>query len=301
MAENALFQRTPMIIVVIMSASKGRVVKMKARLLTRSRKWIAALTAVLLVACAQVPITGRDSLQLVPQSQLMSMAEQQYTQTLKEAKISTDAEKTAMVQRVGNRIAQAAENYLRQEGHTDLAESFQWEFKLLEEDVANAWVLPGGRAAVYTGILKYTQDENGLAVVLGHEVAHALANHGNERVSQGLLTQLGGVALAVALSQRPAQTQQLFMAAYGVGATVGLLLPYSRLHESEADHIGLILMAMAGYDPRAAVPFWERMNQDKSGRPPEFLSTHPAPETRIARIQELLPEAMPYYEKARKR
>jgi predicted Zn-dependent protease len=274
---------------------------MKASITKRSRKWIAALMGVVLVACTQVPLTGRGSLQLVPNSQLMSMAEQQYDQTLKDSKLSTDAEKTAMVKTVGMRIAKAAENYLRQEGYDKQAESFQWEFNLIEEDVANAWVLPGGRAAVYTGILKYTQDENGLAVVLGHEVAHALANHGNERVSQGLLAQLGGVALAVALSEKPAQTQQLFMAAYGVGATVGLLLPYSRLHESEADHIGLILMAMAGYDPRAAAPFWERMNQEKGARPPEFLSTHPDPETRIDRIQAILPEAMTYYEKAQKK
>jgi predicted Zn-dependent protease len=273
---------------------------MKASMIKGYKKWIAAAMGFILVACAQVPITGRGSLQLVPNAQLMSMAEQQYDQTLKESKLSTDAEKTAMVRKVGQRIAAAAENYLREEGHADQAENFQWEFNLIEEDVANAWVLPGGRAAVYTGILKYTQDENGLAVVLGHEVAHAMANHGNERVSQGLLAQLGGVALSVALSQRPAQTQQLFMAAYGVGATVGLLLPYSRLHENEADHIGLILMAMTGYDPRAAAPFWERMNQEKGARPPEFLSTHPAPETRVARLQELLPEAMVYYERAKK-
>jgi predicted Zn-dependent protease len=274
---------------------------MRKNILNGSKKWIAALMGFIMVACAQVPITGRGSLQLVPNSQLMSMAEQQYDQTLKESKLSTDKEKTAMVRNVGMRIAKAAEDYLRESGHADEADRFQWEFNLLEEDIANAWVLPGGRAAVYTGILKYTQDEDGLAVVLGHEVAHAVANHGNERVSQGLLTQLGGVALAVALSQRPAQTQQLFMAAYGVGATVGLLLPYSRLHESEADHIGLILMAMAGYDPRAAAPFWERMNQEAGSRPPEFLSTHPAPETRIARIQELLPEAMTYYKPAQRK
>ncbi|RJQ84532.1 MAG: M48 family peptidase [Desulfobacteraceae bacterium] len=269
-------------------------------ILRGSRPWIAAVLGIVLLACTQVPITGRESLQLVPNNQLMSLAVQQYDQTLKNSKLSTDAEKSAMVKNVGMRIAAAAENYLREVGQPDKAEGFEWEFNLIEDDkTANAWVLPGGKAAVYTGILKHTQDENGLAVVMGHEVAHALANHGNERMSQGLLAQLGGVALAVAVSQKPAQTQQLFMSAYGVGASVGLLLPYSRLHESEADHIGLILMAKAGYDPRAAVPFWQRMNEEKGSRPPEFLSTHPEPETRMAKIEEHLPEALAYYERAK--
>jgi predicted Zn-dependent protease len=253
-----------------------------------------------LAACSQVPITGRGSLQLVPNSQLASYGVQQYDQTLKESKLSTDAAKTAMVRNVGMRIARSAEDFLRESGHAEQAEEFKWEFNLIEDDkTANAWVLPGGKAAVYTGILQYTQDETGLAVVLGHEVAHAMANHGNERMSQGLLAQLGGVALAVAVSERPAQTQQMFMTAYGVGSSVGLLLPYSRLHEREADRIGLVLMAMAGYDPRAAVPFWQRMNQAGGERPPELLSTHPAPDTRVAEIEKYLPEALPYYEKAR--
>ena len=253
-------------------------------------------------ACSTVPVTGRSGLHLVSNSQLASMAVDQYQQTLKESKLSTDQAKTAMVREVGISIANAAEDFLKRSGRTDLAGTFNWEFNLIEDDkTVNAWVLPGGKAAVYTGILKYTQTETGLAVVLGHEVAHALANHGNERMSQGLLTQLGGAALAVALSQKPAQTQALFMGAYGLGTSVGVLLPYSRLHESEADRIGLVLMAMAGYDPREAVPFWQRMNQDEGERPAEFLSTHPAPDTRIKDIQKHLPEALAYYEKARKK
>jgi len=253
-------------------------------------------------ACSTVPVTGRSGLHLVSNSQLASMAVDQYQQTLKESKLSTDQAKTAMVREVGISIANAAEDFLKRSGRTDLAGTFNWEFNLIEDDkTVNAWVLPGGKAAVYTGILKYTQTETGLAVVLGHEVAHALANHGNERMSQGLLTQLGGAALAVALSQQPAQTQALFMGAYGLGTSVGVLLPYSRLHESEADRIGLVLMAMAGYDPREAVPFWQRMNQEGGQRPPQFLSTHPAPNTRIEDIQKHLPEALSYYKKARKK
>jgi len=160
--------------------------------------------------------------------------------------------------------------------------------------------MPGGKAAVYTGILPYTQNETGLAVVLGHEVAHALADHGNERMSEALVANMGGMALSVALSRQPQQTQQLFMTVYGAGANVGFLLPYSRLHESEADRIGLTLMARAGYDPREAIPFWERMGKQEGQRPPQFLSTHPAPEIRIADIKKYLPEALPYYEKSSK-
>ena len=174
--------------------------------------------------------------------------------------------------------------------------NYRWEFNLIENDkMVNAFCMPGGKVGVYTGILPITQNETGLAVVMGHEIAHAIAKHGNERVSQGLLAQLGGVALSTALSKNPGTTNQIFMAAYGVGANVGVLLPYSRLHESEADRIGLILMAKAGYDPREAVPFWQRMNEKGGPRPPEFLSTHPAPESRIKQIQDLIPEAMKYY------
>lgn len=264
---------------------------------------VVLIGTVFLMACATVPVTGRSSLQLVSNSQLATYAAEQYDQTLKKAKLSTDEKKTQMVREVGIRIANAAEAFLRETGRRDLAGSFSWEFKLIEDDkTVNAWVLPGGKAVVYTGILKYTQNETGLAVVLGHEVAHAIAGHGNERMSQGMLQQLGGVALAVAVADQPKETQALFVTAYGLTAAVGFMLPYSRLHETEADRIGLVLMAKAGYDPREAVPFWKRMGQEgDSKRPPEFLSTHPAPKTRIADIKRFLPEALPYYEKARKK
>lgn len=275
-------------------------VRRQKRIVNTRLVLVAVALALTVWACAQVPVTGRSSLQLVSNTQLASMAVQQYNDTLEKSTLSKDAAKTAMVRRVGMRIADAAEQFLRESGRDDLAGTFQWEFNLIEDDeTVNAWVLPGGKTVVYTGILKHTQNETGLAVVLGHEVAHALAGHGNERVSQGLLTQLGGAALSVAVSQKPAETQQLFMAAFGLGANVGLLLPYSRLHEREADRIGLVLMAMAGYDPREAIPFWQRMNAEGGGRPPEFLSTHPAPDTRIAEIERYLPEALSYYKPTR--
>jgi predicted Zn-dependent protease len=246
--------------------------------------------------CAEVPITGRQSLHLVPESELLTLSLQQYNDVLQKSKLSTDNQKVAKVRRVGNRIAKAAESFLAESGHQDLIKNFQWQFNLIEDDeTANAWVMPGGKAAVYTGILPFTKDETGLAVVLGHEVGHALANHGNERMSQGLLANMGGMALSAAISSQPQMTQELAMAAFGAGASIGVLLPYSRLQESEADHIGLILMARAGYDPREAVPFWQRMNASPGSRPPELISTHPAPETRIANIQALIPEAMAYY------
>jgi predicted Zn-dependent protease len=255
--------------------------------------------AMLIAACATVPITERKSLSLVPESQLLSLSAQQYQQVLKESELSNDPQKTATVRQVGRNIALAAESFLRERGLQDEIRNYEWEFNLIKDDkTVNAWVMPGGKAAVYTGILPYTRDETGLAVVLGHEVAHALADHGNERMSQALLTQMGGLALSVALSSQPNETQALAMAAFGAGATVGFILPYSRLHESEADHIGLILMARAGYDPRAAVPFWERMKQVPGSRPPELLSTHPAPDTRIADIKARLPAALRYYEKS---
>lgn len=265
------------------------------RLSLRRMFWLVLLAAVVW-GCAQVPITGRQSLHLVSESELLALSLQQYNEVLQKSRLSTDDQKVAMVRRVGNRVAKAAEAFLAESGHEDLIKNFQWQFNLIEDDeTVNAWVMPGGKAAVYTGILPFTKDETGLAVVLGHEVGHALANHGNERMSQELLANMGGMALSVALSSQPQMTQELAMAAFGAGASIGVLLPYSRLQESEADHIGLILMARAGYDPREAVPFWQRMNASPGSRPPELLSTHPAPETRIADIKALIPEAMAYY------
>jgi len=247
-------------------------------------------------SCATVPVTGRSGLQLVPDTEITAMSYQEYNKILKESKLSSDATKVAMVRRVGQRIAFSAEELLRETGREADIGIYKWEFNLIEDDkTANAWCMPGGKVAVYTGLLPLTRDESGLAVVVAHEVAHAIAKHGSERMSQGLLAQFGAIGLSMALSRNPGATSDIFMQAYGVGAHFGFLLPYSRIHETEADHIGLILMAKAGYDPNSAVALWQRMNAQGAARPPEFLSTHPAPESRIRDIESRIPEAMQYY------
>jgi len=250
----------------------------------------------LLAGCGEVAITGRTQLNLVPDSMVNSMALQEYTTFLNEHPQSTDPVQIDQVKRVGYRLAEAVERYCRENNMAGAVEGFQWEFNVIKDDQINAWCMPGGKVVVYTGILPVTQNDAGLAVVLAHEIAHAVARHGSERMSQGLLYELGGIALSGAVKTRPDTTQQLFMQSYGLGAQIGVLLPYSRLHEREADRLGLIFMAMAGYDPRAAVDFWQRMAAAKEGpSPPELLSTHPADTTRIRYIEESLPEAMQYY------
>ncbi len=267
-----------------------------------TRIFFAVVVLVLLfIGCAEVPLTHRKGLRLIPNSELMTLSLQEYDKVLKKSKLSTDREKVEMIRSVGKRIAKAAEAFLEDSGLEEQIKDYQWEFNLLvSNDVANAWCMPGGKVAVYTGILRYTQNENGLAVVLGHEVAHAIANHGNERMSHALLTTMGGVGLSIALSREPARTHNIFMGVFGIGAAVGFLLPYSRLHESEADRIGLMLMARGGYDPRGAVHFWERMSKEKGARTPEFLSTHPTSRTRIANLKACIAEALPYYQRSLK-
>lgn len=250
----------------------------------------------LLVSCSTVPITERRQLDLVPAETMLPLSFDQYRQFLAEHEVVENTPEADAVKRTGARIQKAVERYLAENNLSDRLKGYEWEFNLIDDPQANAWAMPGGKVAIYTGILPLTMDENGLAVVMGHEIAHAVANHGDERMSQGLLAQLGGLALSAAISQKPAETQQLFMAAYGAGAQIGVLLPFSRLQESEADHLGLIFMAMAGYDPHGAVPFWQRMMESHDGgRSPELLSTHPADRKRIENIQKLIPEAMKYY------
>jgi len=251
-----------------------------------------------LMACSTVPITGRRQLDLIPQSTMLSMSFEQYSAFLKENPVSKDPVATAMVERVGRRIQKAVETYFAQKKLSSQLQGYAWEFHLVESNEVNAWCMPGGKVVVYTGILPYTKDENGLAVVMGHEIAHAVARHGNERMSQALLAEMGGMALSKALEEKPEKTQMLWMAAFGIGAQLGVLLPYSRLHESEADYLGLIFMAMAGYDPNGAVEFWKRMASSGGAKPPELLSTHPSDETRIRKIRSAIPEAMEYYKKA---
>ncbi|MFN0156648.1 MAG: M48 family metallopeptidase [Bacteroidota bacterium] len=256
------------------------------------------MLSVMIVACSTVPITGRKQLSLIPASTMLSMSYQQYGEFLKGNKLTTDADKTAMVKRTGLNIQKAVERYFSEKGLSEHLKGYQWEVNLVESPDVNAWCMPGGKIVVYTGILPVTQTEAGLAVVMGHEVAHAVAEHGGERMSQGLLAQLGGVALDVALQNKPEQTRALWSTAFSVGAQYGALLPFSRLQESEADELGLVFMAMAGYDPNEAVSFWQRMSAQKGGSaPPEFMSTHPSDATRINNIKKHLPEALKYYKK----
>lgn len=249
-------------------------------------------------ACTTVPLTGRKQLSLVPESEMISMSFTSYTDFMKKNPVSTDKENTEIVREVGSDISMAVIKYFNDNNLSSRLDGYKWEFNLVKDDATpNAWCMPGGKVVVYSGILPYTKDKNGLAVVLSHEIAHAVARHGNERMSQELLTQFGSIALSEALKQKPAETQSIFNGAYGLGSQYGLLLPFSREHELEADKLGLIFMAMAGYDPETAVPFWERMSKMGGSKPPEFMSTHPSDATRIAKIKEALPEAMKYYKK----
>ena len=260
---------------------------------------IICIVSFLITACSTVPITGRTRLELIPNDSMLSMSKEQYGTFLNSHKLSKNKKQTQLVRRVGRKIQKAVEQYLTENGLAHEVKYYEWEFNLVESKQVNAWAMPGGKVVVYTGILPVALDEKGLAVIMGHEVAHVVADHGNERMSQGLIFQFGGMALSTALSSKPQQTRELWMQVYGAGAQYGVMLPYGRLHESEADHLGLVFMAMAGYDPNAAVAFWKRMAKMKSGQaPPEFLSTHPSDERRIQDIRNLIPTAMLYYQKS---
>lgn len=264
------------------------------------RPLLPALLLTLILACSTVPLTGRRQLDLIPASTMLSMSFQQYDEFLQANPPSRGGEDAAMVTRIGERIRAAVERYMASKNLSGMLQGYAWEFNLVESEEVNAWCMPGGKVVVYSGILPVAGGEAGLAVVMGHEIAHAIAKHGDERMSQGMLQEMGGMALATALEQKPAETQQLWMTAYGVGSSLGVMLPYSRLQESEADHLGLVFMAMAGYDPQEALAFWERMAAAKGGAaPPEFLSTHPSDQTRIAKIRADLPEARRIYEQNR--
>lgn len=247
-----------------------------------------------MVACSTNPVTGRRSLQLANNQEIAAMALQQYRQALSSSKVISGTTAANSVKNVGLRIKNAAENYYKSVGRADVVQGYNWEFNLIDDKQANAWCMPGGKVAVYSGILPITQTDKGLAVVMGHEVSHALAGHGNERISQGMVAQLGGAVLGSTISN--GQWAQVFQQAYPIGAQVALL-KYGRSQELEADEMGLYIMAMAGYDPREAQPFWQRMEAASSGqgRPPEFLSTHPSPENRRADIEKHLARALEYY------
>ncbi len=247
------------------------------------------------LSCTTVPITGRKQFIILPDYVMLSMSLQQYNEFLKNNKISSNQEQTQMVKKVGKKIQMAVEQYFTDKNMSYALRDYKWEFNLIESEEKNAWAMPGGKVVVYEGILPITKDEAGLAVVIGHEIAHAIAKHGSERMSQGLIAQMSGMALSKAMAEKPEKTRQLWMTVFGVGTQYGVMLPFSRFQESEADHLGLVFMAIAGYDPNEAVEVWKRMAQMKEGQaPPEFLSTHPSNETRIRKIKETIPKVKQY-------
>jgi predicted Zn-dependent protease len=251
----------------------------------------------LLAGCTTVPITGRKQLSLVSDSEILSLSDESYKSYVSSSTVSTDKTKSAMVTRCGTNIKNAVEAYFKAQGQSSQLDGYEWKFTLLTDNTANAFCLPGGKIVVYEGILPYTLNETGLAVVLGHEVAHAIAKHSNERISREMLVQMGGSVLSTAVSGKSAASQELINTVYGLGSNYGVMLPFSRKQELEADKMGLIFMAMAGYDPEEAVAFWSRMSAGSTSATPQILSTHPSDETRIAYIKQVLPEVKSTYYK----
>ncbi|WP_179346648.1 M48 family metallopeptidase [Winogradskyella ursingii] len=257
------------------------------------KKTISLIAVVAFVlSCATNPFTGKKTLAFVSNDQLFPSAFAQYNQVLSENKVITGTQDSEMIKRVGQRIAVASERYLNANGFQGYLDDYKWEYKLIESEQVNAWCMPGGKIAFYTGILPIAKNETGIAAIMGHEVAHALANHGQQRMSSGILQQAGGIAVAVATGNESAEKQQMWMQAYGLGSNLGFALPFSRSHETEADKIGIYLMAIAGYNPEEAPELWKRMKANSGGQaPPEFLSTHPHPDTRIDNLNSLVPKA----------
>ncbi len=261
------------------------------------RPVLLLLCLVVVEACQRVPITGRRQLNLVGESTLMGMASTQYAEFLSQTPpLPPSDQRVQQVRTIGDKLAAAATRYLQDNNAGDRVENFEWQFNVVDDESINAWAMPGGKVVVYTGIMPVTKSTDGLAVVMGHEIAHAIARHGNERMSQGIALQGAGMTLDVLTQESPGLARDLFMQSVGIGGQLGMLA-YSRRHESEADRMGLIFMAMAGYDPREAPKFWERMSQASSGaqKPPELLSTHPSDETRMNDLNKYMAEAMKYY------
>ncbi len=258
-------------------------------------KIILVSSLLLIESCATVPLVGRKQLSLVPESSMLELSLTNYNDFLKANKLSTNHEQIAIIKRVGAKMSAAVEKYLTENGFADRVADFKWDFNLVESNELNAWCMPGGKVVFYTGIMPITKNDAGVAVVMGHEIGHAVARHGNERMSQQLVQQYGSVALSELIKTKPQETQSIFMTAYGLGTQYGVMLPYSRQQEYEGDKLGLIFMAMAGYNPSEAISFWERMAANSTSRVPQFLSTHPVEENRIAAIKAFLPEAMKFY------
>jgi len=249
----------------------------------------------IMASCSKVPVTNRKQVKLLPESLLLGMSLTSYQEFLTTNPPAPANDKnTVLVRTVGGKIKLAVINFMKSKGLSKRISNYKWDFNLVNNSTVNAWCMPGGKVVVYSGILNYTQNETGLAVVMSHEIAHAVARHGNERMSQQLMVAMGGVGLSLALSQKPEETKNIFLTCYGVGSTLGLLA-YSRTHEYEADKIGMVFMALAGYDPSDAVTFWERMSKVSGAKLPQFVSTHPSDENRIKAIKAFLPTALKYY------
>ncbi|MEH6779472.1 M48 family metallopeptidase [Maribacter arcticus] len=252
---------------------------------------LIALVFIGVSACKVNPFTGQKTLNFYPNSQVFPSAFAQYDQFLTENKVVTGTTEAQMITRVGQRISSAAERWLTANGHPGYLKDYKWEYNLVNDETVNAWCMPGGKIVFYTGILPITQSETGVAVVMGHEVAHALADHGAQRMSAGTLQQIGAVAGNIAIQDE--QKRNTFNQAYGIGSQVGVMLPFSRGHETEADLIGLQIMAIAGYDPYEAAELWKRMKANSGGEsPPEFMSTHPSNDTRINNLTAWAPDAV---------
>lgn len=272
-----------------------RIISMNLKIIYMKRFLYLPLL-ILLVACSTVPLTNRKQFIAIPSSEMLSLSNQNYDAVLKESTLSKNTSYQQAVARVGKRISKAVEEYLKQIGREELINGYEWEFNVIQDETLNAWCMPGGKIAFYEGIMPVCKDDVGIAVVMAHEVAHAVAKHSNERLTQQMALQMGGMALSQAMEEKKEETQNLVMAAFGVGAQLGVILPYSRSHESEADELGLYFMAMAGYNPTEAPLFWERMKASgPGGRPPEFLSTHPNPDNRINHLNQIMPKALEFY------
>lgn len=268
---------------------------MKNRFTENLLKTVLISFVFLLHSCSTVPLIGRKQVSLLPESNMVEMSLTNYSQFLKENKLSTNRDQTEIIKRVGAKMSAAVEKYLRDNGFADRIADFKWEFNLVENKELNAWCMPGGKVVFYTGIMPLTKNDAGVAVVMGHEIGHAVARHGNERMSQQMLVQFGETALTEAIKTKPEQTKAIFQSVYGLGAQYGVMLPYSRQQEYEGDKLGLIFMAVAGYNPNEAIGFWERMAANSTGKIPEFMSTHPLEQNRIEAIKSFLPEATKYY------
>lgn len=260
------------------------------------KKYLYLIGLAIFAACSTVPLTGRKQITAIPASQMLSLSNESYNDVLSESTISSNASYQQSVKRVGLRISKAVESYLTNIGREELLQGYDWEFNVIKSNELNAWCMPGGKIAFYEGIMPVCKNDNGVAVVMAHEVAHAVAKHNNERMTQQLGLQLGGVALSEALSEQKETTKNIALTVFGVGSQLGIMLPYSRSYENEADELGLYFMAMAGYDPREAPEFWGRMLEAGQSGVPEFLSTHPNPENRINRLTRIMPKAMEYYQ-----